>query len=92
MHHILLPLTSTVVVAGQRRQQTITDLPTAAAVGQALKNPGFPADKRRIQLFVQQQRSDNNSDYQRTVSLLDKIEDRQYQNVFDASKAAGLVE
>jgi hypothetical protein len=35
-------------IAGQRRQQTITDLPTAAAVGQALKDLRFPADKRRI--------------------------------------------
>jgi hypothetical protein len=81
-------------IAGQRRQQTITDLPTAAAVGQALKDLRFPADKTRIQLFVQQQqqRSDNNSDYQRIVSLLDKIEDRQYQNVSDVTKAAGVVE
>jgi hypothetical protein len=79
-------------IADQRRQQTIRDLPTAAAVGQAFKDLRFRADKRRIQLFVQQQRSDNTSDYQRIMSLLDKIEDRQYQNVSDVSKAAGLVE
>ena len=59
-------------IAGQRRQQTVADLPRAAAVGQALKNLGFPADKRKIQLFVQ--------------------EDRQYQNVSDVTKAAGIVE
>ena len=78
-------------IAGQRRQQTVADLPRAAAVGQALKNLRFPADKRKIQLFVQQQ-SDNNRDYQKIVSLLDKIEDRQYQNVSDVTKAAGIVE
>jgi hypothetical protein len=50
----------------------------------------FPADKRKIQLFVQQQ-SDNKPDYQKIVSLLDKIEDRQYQNVSDVTKA-GIVE
>jgi hypothetical protein len=79
-------------IAGQRRQQTVTDLPTAAAVGQALKDMRFPADKRRIQLFVQQQQSGNNPDYQKIVYLLDKIEDRQYQNVSDITKAAGIVE
>jgi hypothetical protein len=78
-------------IAGQRRQQTVADLPRAAAVGQALKNLRFPADKRKIQLFVQQQ-SDNNSDYQKIVSLLDRIEDRQYQNVSEVTKAAGIVE
>jgi Protein of unknown function (DUF2795) len=78
-------------IAGQRRQQTVADLPRAAAVGQALKNLRFPADKRKIQLFVQQQ-SNNNPDYQKIVSLLDKIEDRQYQNVSDVTKAAGIVE
>jgi hypothetical protein len=78
-------------VSGQGRQQTITDLPTAAAVGQALKDMRFPADKRRIQLFVQQQVG-NNSDYQKIVSLLDTLEDRQYQNVSEVTKAAGIVE
>jgi Protein of unknown function (DUF2795) len=78
-------------IAGQRRQQTITDMPRAAEVGQALKDLRFPADKRRIQLFIQQQ-SNNNPDYQKIVSMLDKIEDRQYQNVSDVTKAAGLVE
>jgi hypothetical protein len=78
-------------VSGQGRQQTVTDLPTAAAVGQALKDMRFPADKRRIQLFVQQQ-AGNNSDYQKIVSLLDKLEDRQYQNVSDVTKATGIVE
>ena len=78
-------------ISGERRQQTVTDLPTAAAVGQALKNMRFPADKRRIQLFVQQQPG-NNSDYQKVMTLLDKLEDRQYQNVSDVTKAAGIVE
>ena len=78
-------------IAGQRRQQTVVDMPRAAEVGQALKDLRFPADKRRIQLFIQQQ-SNNNPDYQKIVSLLDKIEDRLYQNVSDVTKAAGLVE
>ena len=78
-------------IAGQRRQQTVTDMPRAAEIGQALKDLRFPADKRRIQLFIQQQ-SHNNADYQKIVFLLEKMEDRQYQNVSDVTKAAGLVE
>ena len=66
-------------------------MPRAAEIGQALKDLRFPGGKRRIQLFIQQQ-SHNNVDYQKIVSLLDKMEERQYQNVSDVSKAAGLVE
>jgi hypothetical protein len=51
-------------IAGQKRQQTVTDLPTAAAVGQALKDVRFPADKKRILLFLQG-RSNANPDYQK---------------------------
>jgi hypothetical protein len=78
-------------IAGQRRQQTVTDMPTAAAVGQALKDLKFPADKKRILLFLQE-RSSTNPNYQKTISLLDNVEDRQYQNVSDVTKAAGIVE
>jgi len=77
-------------IGGQRREQTITDMPRAAAVGQALKDMRFPADKKRILLFLHE-RSNTNPDYQKMVSLLDKMEDRQYQNVSDVTKAVGLV-
>ena len=78
-------------IAGQRRQQTITDIPRAAAVGQSLKDLRFPADKKRILLFLQE-RSNTNPDYQKMVSLLDKMEDRQYENVSDVTNAAGLMQ
>jgi hypothetical protein len=78
-------------IAGQKRQHTVTDLPTAAAVGQALKDVRFPADKKRILLFLQG-RSNANPDYQKMVSLLDNLEDRQYQNVSDITKAADIIE
>jgi hypothetical protein len=78
-------------IAGQKRQQTVTDLPTAAAVGQALKDMRFPADKKRILLFLQG-RSNANPDYQKMVSLLDNLEDRQYQNISDITKAADIIE
>jgi hypothetical protein len=43
-------------------------------------------------LLFLQERSNTNPEYQRMVSLLDKMEDRQYQNVSDVTKAAGVVE
>jgi Protein of unknown function (DUF2795) len=78
-------------IGGQGREQTVTDLPTAAAVGQALKDLRFPADKNRILQFMQEQ-SNTNPDCKKMTPLLDKIEDRKYQNVYDITKAAGLVE
>ncbi len=77
-------------IGGQRREQTVTDLPRAAAVGQALKDLRFPADKNRIVQFVKEQ-SNSNPDCKKMAPLLDKIEDRQYQNVSDITKAVGLV-
>jgi Protein of unknown function (DUF2795) len=78
-------------IAGQRKEQIITDLPRAAAVGQALKDIRFPADKKRILLFLQE-RSNTNPDYQKMISLLHNVEDRQYENVSDVTNAAGLIE
>jgi hypothetical protein len=78
-------------IAGQRREQTISDMPRAAALGQALKDMRFPADKKRILLFLQE-RSSSNPGYQKMVSLLNIVEDRQYQNVSDVTNAAGLVQ
>src|SRR5215212_1288532 len=78
-------------IAGQGRQQTVTDMPRAAALGQALKDMQFPADKKRILLFLQE-RTNTEANYKQMVDLLDSMEDRQYQNVSDVTKAAGLVE
>jgi hypothetical protein len=78
-------------ISGERKEQTIRDLPEAAAVGQALKGLRFPADKNKIVQFVQQQ-SNTNPDCQKIVPLLQRIENRQYQNVSDVTKTAGLVE
>ena len=78
-------------ISGERKEQTIRDLPEAAAVGQALKGLRFPADKNKIVQFVQQQ-SNTNPDCQKIVPLLQRIENRQYQNVSEVTKTAGLVE
>lgn len=78
-------------ISGERREQTIRDFPGTAAVGQALKGLRFPADKNKIVQFVQQQ-SKTNPDCQKMVPLLQRIENRQYENVSDVTKTAGLVE
>ena len=78
-------------ISGERKEQTIRDLPGIAAVGQALKGLRFPADKNKIVQFVQQQ-SNTNPDCQKIVPLLQRIENRQYQNVSEVTKTAGLVE
>jgi hypothetical protein len=51
----------------------------------------FPADKKRILLFLQKG-TNTEANYKQMVALLNIVEDRQYQNVFDVTKAAGLVE
>jgi hypothetical protein len=78
-------------ISGERKEQTIRDFPGTAAVGQTLKGLRFPADKNKIVQFVQQQ-SNTNPDCQKIVPLLQRIENRQYQNVSDVTKTAGLVE
>jgi hypothetical protein len=78
-------------ISGERREQTIRDVPRAAAVGQALKELRFPADKNKI-LQVLQQQSNTNPDCRKIIPLLEKIDNRQYQNVSDVTKTAGLVE
>ncbi|MFL6377095.1 MAG: hypothetical protein ACJ72R_06490 [Nitrososphaeraceae archaeon] len=39
-----------------------------------------------------QEHSNTNPDYQKTVSLMNSVEDRQYQNVANVTNAAGLIE
>ncbi len=78
-------------ISGQRREKDVMDFPRAAAIGQALKGLEFPADKNKIIQHIQQQ-SQNNPDCQKMVPVLEKIEDKQYANVADVTKAAGLVQ
>jgi hypothetical protein len=57
-------------------------------------NVGFPADKNKIIQFVQKVQESNPEcrfDCKEILSLLQKIEQRQYENAFEVTKAAGLV-
>jgi hypothetical protein len=78
-------------VSGERRDKEVTDFPRAAAIGQALKDLEFPADKNKIIQHLQQQ-SEDNPDCKKMVPVLERIEDKQYANVADVTKAAGLVQ
>jgi hypothetical protein len=73
-------------VEGQRKEVNVESYSKVASLGQILKDLDFPANKDKIMQFVQQRNSDNE-----LLSKLRKIEDRQYQNVSDVTKAAGMV-
>jgi hypothetical protein len=73
-------------VEGQRKEVNVESYSKVASLGQILKDLDFPASKDKIVEFVKQK---NTSD--EILSSLQNIEDRQYQNVSDVTKAAGLV-
>src|ERR671931_1249682 len=73
-------------VEGQRKEVNVESYSKVESLGQILKDLDFPANKDKIIQFVQQKNSDNE-----LLSKLKKIEDRQYQNVSDVIKAAGMV-
>ena len=73
-------------IEGQRKEVNVESYSKVASLGQILKDLEFPASKNNIVQVVQQKSP--NSDL---ISALKKIDDRQYQNVSDVSKAAGMV-
>src|SRR5437868_14221520 len=73
-------------IEGQRKEVNVESYSKTASLGQILKDLDFPANKDKIVQFVQQKNPDDS-----VLSSLQKIEDRQYQNVSDVTKAAGLV-
>ena len=74
-------------VAGERKVVDVKDYPKAAAIGQILKDLDFPADKEKILGYAERARPQS----EEILSDLQKIEERQYNNVSDVTKAAGLV-
>ena len=74
-------------VEGQRKEVNVESYSKTASLGQILKDLDFPANKDKIIRFVRQQ-NPNEDDL---MSVLQRIEDREYRNVSDVTKAAGLV-
>ena len=78
-------------IPGEGREKTINDFPYTAAIAQALKDLEFPADKYSIIQHVQQKQS-TIPESNEILSILQQIEERNYDNVADITKAVGLVE
>ena len=74
-----------------RRSKTINDMPNTAALAQLLKDLEFPADKSKIVKFIQQKKT-NDPKSNQLLPVLDKIEEKQYQNVADITLSAKLVQ
>jgi hypothetical protein len=75
-------------VGGQQRDKTVSDFPQAAALGQILKDLDFPVDKVSIIRFVEQS---NRPERNEVLPIVQKIDERQYQNVSEVAEAARLV-
>ena len=73
-------------VEGQRKEVNVESYSKAASLGQMLKDLDFPANRAKILQFVEARNPEPG-----ILSSLQKIEDRQYQNVSEVAKSAGLV-
>jgi Protein of unknown function (DUF2795) len=79
-------------IDGETRTKTINDFPYTAAIAQVLKDLEFPADKEKIINFLLQQQS-KDPQSREILSILQQIEEkREFNNIADITKAAGLVE
>jgi hypothetical protein len=72
---------------GERKEVDVKDYPKAAALAQVLKDLQFPADKKQIVDYVERARPQS----EEILPDIQEIEDKQYANVSDVTRAAGLV-
>src|SRR5918993_4643334 len=73
-------------IEGERKEVDVKDYPKASAIAQVFKDLEFPADKKQIVDCVERARPQSEE-----ILYIQKIEDKQYQNVSDVTKATGLV-
>ena len=83
-------------VEGQRKEVNVGDYVKAAAIGQLLKDLEFPTDKNKIIQFVQLQETPINISQEKKEDVLyilqkNMEEGKNYQNVSEVTRAAGLV-
>jgi hypothetical protein len=84
-------------VEGQRKEVNVGDYVKAAALAQLLKDLEFPTDKTKIIQFVQLQEQPINISKEKKEDILYILEkhieeEKQYQNVSEVTRAAGLVQ
>jgi hypothetical protein len=75
-------------IAGEAREKNVSDFPKAAALGQALKELHFPADKNSIVRHVEQS---TNQEARQILPFVQKLEEKSYNNVSEVAEAARLV-
>jgi hypothetical protein len=73
-------------IEGQRKEVNVESYSKVASLGQILKDLEFPANKAKIMEFVKIRNANGD-----ILSSLQRIEHKQYQNVSEVTKAAGLV-
>ena len=83
-------------VEGQRKEVNVGDYANVAALGRLLKDLDFPADKNKIIQYIQLKEPINISK-EKKEGLLNILEEnlderKQYQNVSEVTRAAGLVQ
>ena len=76
-------------IPGERKEKTINDFPKAAAIGQILKDLDFPADKQKIVTFVEKLNSPQSREI---LPVIEKLDEKRYENVSEVADATGLVE
>ncbi|HJR48272.1 MAG TPA: DUF2795 domain-containing protein [Nitrososphaeraceae archaeon] len=76
-------------IPSERKEKIINDFPKAAAVGQILKDLNFPADKQTIVTFVEKLNSPQSREI---LPIIEKLDEKRYENVSEVANATGLVE
>ncbi len=74
-------------IPGQQKDVNVKDYPSAQELANILKNVNYPADKNTIINSVKSNNTDSN-----LAQLLDKLEDKLYNNSSEVVSAIGLVE
>ncbi len=74
-------------IPGQQKDVNVKDYPSAIELANVLKDVDYPADKNTIINFVKSNNTDNN-----IVNLLEKVDDKMYNNSSEVVSATGLVE
>jgi hypothetical protein len=74
-------------IEGERKEEDVKDYPKAASIAQVLKDLQFPTCKKQIVDYVERTRPQS----EEILSDIQKIEDKQYANVSDVTRAVGFL-
>jgi hypothetical protein len=77
-------------IAGERKEVKVESYPDAVALAQMLEGLDFPTNKEKIIQYIEQKAGDNTAD-ENALMKLQKIEDKEYENVAEIAKNARLV-